>query len=545
MLFEYKYSGNSNVSSDSSSTGVKFVPDASRQPTFFSGRLNRHLPFREAISALHDVVISDLRFQPQDKTEYKEWAKQQEDLWVAEIMAEEPNVASQLEAKREELQQLDRQRHKVMQPFYAAQQRYFKYLYKQDYDMWFVLDPVITVHPDELFFECFSEDESTYGRLGCSHNIFDQTGEIAFGTTNVDYSAALYDEFQKIRDYKTTDFQVDPGGFDVKTQDEDDYREVKIDLPDSWVRGFLQVSSAATLPGYTFDLHPMDLHNFCFVLKRFKEKHGPRSIRFQLSPGEPVCAVFEPWGKVVKCSRSIYHGPDRAEIRVWGRRRLLVLERLIPVTRKFTVTLLGSGMPSFYVADMGEMNFTLCLSGWTANDWSRAGNFDLMAPRAEVSDEVKLKVFQTLESSWSGTPKQLATHSGLFQAEVEGALTAWVQAGRAIYDINKGVYRLRELSREPLPMDELRFSNEREQSATRLVEAGAVSKLRRTEKNGHQHLTAKVIDGNKSYSPELVIDKDQRIVGGQCDCSFFIQNKLHKGPCEHMLAMRLYANQRG
>jgi hypothetical protein len=50
-----------------------------------------------------------------------------------------------------------------------------------------------------------------------------------------------------------------------------------------------------------------------------------------------------------------------------------------------------------------------------------------------------------------------------------GALLLYTQAGRAIFDIKKGVYRLRELSREPLPMDELRFANEREKLARELL----------------------------------------------------------------------------
>ena len=42
-----------------------------------------------------------------------------------------------------------------MRPFYAARQKYFDYLYRRDMNAWYVLDPVITVHPDEVFFECF------------------------------------------------------------------------------------------------------------------------------------------------------------------------------------------------------------------------------------------------------------------------------------------------------------------------------------------------------------------------------------------------------
>ncbi len=60
-----------------------------------------------------------------------------------------------------------------------------------------MLDPVITIHPDELFFECFSQDESTYGKLGCNYNVFKQLDDYKCGTTNVDYSCALYEEFQK------------------------------------------------------------------------------------------------------------------------------------------------------------------------------------------------------------------------------------------------------------------------------------------------------------------------------------------------------------
>ena len=82
---------------------------------------------------------------------------------------------------------------------------------------WFVLDPVITVHPDEIFFECFSQDESSYGKLGVNYTGFKNINEFNCGTTNIDYSDDLYDEFQKIRSYKKTFFNVDPSGFEVKT----------------------------------------------------------------------------------------------------------------------------------------------------------------------------------------------------------------------------------------------------------------------------------------------------------------------------------------
>ena len=47
-----------------------------------------------------------------------------------------------------------------------------RYLYEgKNRSLWILLDPAITVHPDELFFECFSRDESSYGKLSCSYNV--------------------------------------------------------------------------------------------------------------------------------------------------------------------------------------------------------------------------------------------------------------------------------------------------------------------------------------------------------------------------------------
>ncbi|MEL6181909.1 MAG: SWIM zinc finger family protein [Myxococcota bacterium] len=512
-----------------------------REPTFFRGELARSLEFREAISALNAVVVSDLRWKPKDKTAYKEWAQRQEIVDMAGVAAQRSTVATKINALREELNTLYQQRSTRMNAFWSAQQRYFDYLYTRDYDAWYVLDPVITVHPDEIFFECFSQDESSYGRLGCSYEVFQEIGEFSCGTTNIDYSRALYDEFQKIRTYKTTRLEVDPTGFEVQTGRDDSYREVKIDLPDTWVRGFLQVNSAMALPAVSFQLHPMDVANCCFVLRRHREIKGPRAMRYHLKPGEPVRVLFEPWGIEVPCPRSIYTGDKAHEIRVWGRRRLHILERLLPVARSVTVHLLGQGLPSFYIADLGHMSFTLGLSGWTANDWATAGNFDLLAPRAEVDSYTRQQVFDALKERWFDTVDGLSGRLGLDRATVLGALGAWTQAGRAIFDLNKGVYRVRELSRDPLPLSALRWSNPREEQAARFVKQRGAVRVTRTyrDPNGNLHLTGQVRDGSKTWTPSLTIDADQRVTSAECGCSWYVRNRLYKGPCEHMLALRL------
>ena len=541
MQFNYKYSSSSSIKSTAKQVGISFAPDTLRTPTFFVGQLNKHLPFREAISALHDIVISDLRHQPKDRSAYLTWAKEQEDIWIAEHAQKEALVTARVDVLKKELGAVHKSRASIMEPFYKARQTYFEYIRKRDYDMWYVLDPVITVHPDEVFFECFSQDESSYGKLGCNYNVFKQISEYECGTTNIDYSNALYNEFQKIRDYKETEFKIDPSGFEVATEGEDTYKEVKIDLPESWVKGFLQVSSAMTLPSATFDLHPMDLYNFLFILKRYKAKIGPRSIRFKLNPGKPIEVVFEPWNYVVKCPRSIYKSDIPREIRTWGRRRLLTLERLIPISKSIKVTLLGNGLPSFYVADLGDMNFTLGLSGWTANDWSNKSKFDLLQPSLKVDDSTILTVWNALAKVWLATPAALIKTTNIKESIVLGALQILVQGGKVIYDLNSQVYRRRELHKEALDIRALRFKNEQEAIASDLLLANQVKVTPAMKAHHGQLIMGKVLTPHKTEEVTLHLDKNQKILTANCTCAFFKQHQL-KTPCEHILAVKVANN---
>jgi len=538
MEFNYRFFGNSQVDNSGGETRIQFEPDTLREPTYFVADLGEQLLFREAMSALHDVVVSDLRVQPKDRQAYFDWLAQHETELLADFVKQGAQAETRIKDIRDELNKIYSARSKIMAPYFNAQKAYFNYLLHSDYDAWLVLDPVITVHPDEVFFECFSKDESTYARLSCGYEVFENIETLACGTTNIDYSDDLYNEFQKIRSYKTTQFRIDPGGFDVHVANEDQFSEEKIDLPDSWLRGFLQVSSAMNMPMHSVTLHPMDVHNICLILRRQKEIIGPRSIRFILKPGQPVQLIFEPWDRHLLCPRSTYHGNDEQEIRIWGRRRLLTLERLIPIANKFDVHLLGSGMPSFFVADLGMMSFTLGLSGWTANDWSRMGNFDLLAPRSEADEMSKARVFNALKENWFETADSLAQRLNLGRDVVLGSLAAYTQEGRVIYDLAKGVYRVRELSREPLPMSRLRFNNERESLAHNFVRANLVKLVNTSRDDGNWVIKGSVHDDAKKYSPVIVIDQDQRMTDAYCDCYFYGHNKLFKGPCEHMLALR-------
>ncbi|MEO1494642.1 MAG: SWIM zinc finger family protein [Pseudomonadota bacterium] len=537
----HRYAGASGVRQTGTGEALSFSPDLEREPTYFTGAVSNHVNFREAISTLHHVVTSDLRFQPKDRTEYMAWLETQKENLLAEAAVKGKAAAARLPDLQRELNDINRRSRSAMRAFYQERSKYWRWLYTHDRDAWIVLDPVIAVHPDEISFECFSTDESTYGRLSCDLEMFDEIGEVANGVTNIDYSWALYDAFQQVRSYRRTELRIEPGGFTAANTDGQEVFEQKIDLPDSWVRGFLQVSSAMTLPAQRVTLHPMDVHNLCFALRQKKERISPRSIRFNLTPGGPVRMIFEPWEREIPCPRAVYHGEEEIEIRLWGRRRLMILERLVPIARSFDLYLLGSGLPAFVVADLGPMTFTLGLSGWTANDWSRAGQFDLLAPRKRISADSRERVFAALSANWLGDEDELATETGLDRTEVAAALTLLTQHGRAMYDLDKRLWRYRDVLHTPVEFEAMRFHSPQEAKADQLILAGLVE----VQSQDDHKIRGRVADDGRDYKVEITLDADGRLIAADCQCWHHRTNGLRKGPCPHILALRRKAAEGG
>ena len=169
--------------------------------------------------------------------------------------------------------------------------------------VWF--DEVIP--PDEVAFEAFSRDESTYARLAAKHELFDRIDEFQCGTTNVDFSTRLHGELERMRSYRSTRFDIAPTGFAVSIGSGPAHLEKKIDLPESWVMGFLQVHSTMSLGLTRFHMAPVDLFNLCRFLRRHKTRTSPRALRYELEPGKPVRAVLEPWEHAIELTAVEQH----------------------------------------------------------------------------------------------------------------------------------------------------------------------------------------------------------------------------------------------
>ena len=73
MNLTFAYRGRSDVVPTGAGQTLQLAPNLTRDPVAFDAPLLRPVAFREAISALHDAVVSDLRFKKRDKTAYRQW----------------------------------------------------------------------------------------------------------------------------------------------------------------------------------------------------------------------------------------------------------------------------------------------------------------------------------------------------------------------------------------------------------------------------------------------------------------------------------------
>jgi predicted DNA-binding WGR domain protein len=507
------YNGLSQITTGEGTASLALCSNTHRSPVRAVGTVHNPLRMREALSAIYEIVKSDHRYIPRDRTAYLAYQRMRNKASGANL--------------------------------FQAQREYFDWLSRNDPNAWLLLDPVVSVQPDGLLFEVFSKDEGSYARLQIDWSAIEQEGEPVYGTTNIDFSQQLFDGLQRMRTRRKTRIEIGQDAVRFQTEAQPEVLEKQIRLPNTWLRGFLQVQSAATLPAVSFTIAPVDLYN---VLRQLRlhadQKKGGRAIRAELAPGEIPRLVLEPWETVVNTSAEVYKGRLAQVVRIWGRRRLMMLARLMPFIESVDVHLLGTGLPSFYVLRCGAFTVTMGLTGFTSANWSQALGLDSLLPRtSEVSADLA-KIVTFMEGKWIATPAELEEALGLKGAALRHAVQLGCQQGKLIWDLAKGVYRFRPLLAEGLDPDKLEFRNERERQAHDLLakKGGSVEVLseNRLPGVGVQYVANVVVDADRrEYRCELTIDDEGRVRRADCTSPFFRKHQLKEGPSAPLIALRM------
>lgn len=314
------------------------------------------------------------------------------------------------------------------------------------------LDPVVTVHPDRVMLEAFTQDQSAYGLVIIDREELEPDGEVACGTTNVDFTAWLHAALGEMRSSRTTTFRVEAGGVEVKTEAAGGRFEQKVELPESWVRGFLDVSTAMAFPGTRLVAKPVDVLAVLRFLEQNKAKISPRALRYELAPDRDAEIVVEPFEKRFSLEGAKHGYTEPRLVRTWGRRRMRLIEPLLPYADRVEIYLKGRAMPSFYAVRVPGYTFVLGLSGWTANSLTTGGGFAAPPPVREDAVETALA---RLRSRFAIGVEELAAETGLDKPTAAAALDRLVRRGRAIFDVRDRRYRHRELFAEPIDEQKL------------------------------------------------------------------------------------------
>jgi hypothetical protein len=550
MNITLAYRGHSELVTTPVSETLSLAPNLAREPVSFDAPLLKPLRFREAISALHDVVVSDLRFKKRDKTAYQEF-KTRRDAELAVVRREALNEArQQIEARRAVAipPDFEQKYNQYVKRYWKLRLEYSDLLQRTNPALWRMLtpcDPVITVADDVCFFECFSADESAYGCLSVNRGDgFGPSTDLRLGTTNVDYSWKLYHHFQMLRSYRETRFKVDPAGFTVATRARNatgesgiEYREEKIDLPQGWLRGFMQIQSAMGLPTTIVPVSREAVYSVLAFLRRHRIEKSPRALRFELLQGKAPVLVLEPWEVRIVSHGTIYDGPPTEPVRIWGRRRLAALARTLPLAERFTVHLLGTGLPSFWLAHMGEMTLTLGLSGWTTNDWTRGSALDLLMPPVKPAADAIAITAGLLKQRRAMTAQELLATTRLTKAELAATINHLAHSGQMISDLAAGLYRWRQIMPQALGEAEIGPENEELAASRTIAERNRVAlEKREVLATGTKFFSGKA----DSTAVEILLDGEERIKRGKCLCGHFRTYGLRNGPCRHMLALRMF-----
>jgi hypothetical protein len=531
---------NSSSAVKANESALSIGTDLNRDPVYMSGQVIPSRAFAQAMLVL-GAVVKIQRPAKKDHSAYQAWVSQE---YLRILQERSPNFLAEqavLVARRKELNEkrdnLNLRLHSLQSFVNSKKKAYFDWLFENDRNAWIVLDPIVSVQKDGTFFEAFSGDESIYARVFLPHSALDSTEKPSLGTTNIDFSLLLEREFDRVRSYRPMSLTVGLKSVDFKTEAAL-VEEEKIPLPETWVRGLVEVQSVLALAPTTFEMSSDALSEIIARLQSEKEKSGPRSLKFLLKPNQPIRIEIEPWGEVFADDWCNFNGDSEATVRIWGRRRLAVLKDILVGTSRVKVHFLGSGMPSFWTVVKDGVELTIGLSGWTSNDWASKAKFSSFIPTANVKEEHIPLALEVIVKNGSITTSELAKNLSVSVGEASVLLQKLCLQGKAMFDPDRNLYRWRDL----FPTLDLYVDDDSSREMRGALANLSLFKLKKTlddVKNGVRYLSGTITYGSETFKPLLELDLDNRPKYAQCSCSFYNFNKLRQGPCRHMITLLL------
>jgi hypothetical protein len=368
------------------------------------------------------------------------------------------------------------------------------------------IDPVVTSGCGHLRLENFSSCRSLYARLDLTPEGLDVMHQRR-GTTNVDFNEELRLSLGKVRDSHPISACVSADSF-IFVRGDQVTHEKKVDLPESWLRGFASVQSLAQASEHFASVGKAGLQA---LFQQFPVTGDGRESHWihRSNGGLRVSRVA---------------GDDALQLT--GLRRLQSLRELVPFAEELHVHRHPSGALSLWTFSFKGLRLSLGLSAevWRGFSGEGAALDDVVQGSLQDLDE---EVQEILAGYELRDPADLAITLGKNLPEIRAALARLASQGLAGFDHLTG-----QCFERVLPGSEalVGTSNPRLMKARKWVNEGKV-----TIDPHHGKGVRASVDVGAGVPHHVAIDGTE----ARCTCFWFGRFGTSRGPCSHVLGARI------
>jgi hypothetical protein len=365
-----------------------------------------------------------------------------------------------------------------------------------------ILDPVVTSGGGMLRMEGFSACCGVYARIDLDPESFDVELR-GKGTTNVDFNTSMKLALKQLRKNDWASLQVGGQNVSLATTNQT-VIERKVKLPVRWVKGFSEVQAYHTRLIESINLSPAD------AIQLFRS-FPPKSTKATL--------YIVPSGKGCRLAARQVPGA----IRVDGVERLKIIEPLLQHSRVLAIWYDEESQVSCWEVRFDQARYFNLISPELNRGFSGEGQM-LTKIAAASSDETIDLVANRLQWQSQIDCGQLAIELRQSLRDIENALAALSTKGLAGFDLKSGKYFHRVL---PFDADAIEKNQPRLIAARLLIDHVEIRHIQNDETD------AIVSSGDDKYFVRLRLD------GDRCNCMWWSRHQGSRGPCKHVLAVKL------
>lgn len=379
-------------------------------------------------------------------------------------------------------------------------------------------DPILSAQGDRLRAECFSACNGVYARLDLlQEGLY---GDISYGTTNVDIGAELRKSLTQIRQGDKLKFKIgrdglsalhsaaaDPEGASITKL----LRQRPVDMPDRWIRALGNCAPIHQAMQQVFEVTGMAAKNFVATLPpaTAKEQSG--------------------WLTYTKTGVRLLQREGRDAVYISGLHRLSSLKRLMSDVRSITLYAPTNEEKGAMMIEAHMQNAVLTLSLTAKNYQGYSGEGALLESLSTLEAiENADQLASALKFEARLDPESMAARLGFSRAEAEYALGLLAASGKLGYDAREQAYFHRELPEDP---DRVMKDNPRLKSAKELLE-------HTFHKEGRTWIVQ-----SKDADYRVTYDRRDRIEHAKCTCTWYLRHQNARGPCKHILAVKLKTDE--